>query len=141
MAERLEREREAEHAGSQGTDEEGRRLDTRGFKDAKKSLGWLSTIQMGQWRNHGRYGEHLEAMAPGKLGDKQLHGRSNIHMLVAEEGREFRAWRSTPSDFCFGIAGRGGPVNEWRYAGMGPPPDDLDAEEWRGSADPWPLDW
>lgn len=141
LAERLEREREERYAGSQETNEEGRRLDTRGFKEARDSLHWLNTIQMGQWRNHGRYGGDLEAMAPGTLGDSKLHGKESIHLVVSEDGREFRAWRSTPSGFCFGIAGRDGPPNEWRYAGMGPPPSDLAADEWHGLEDALPPDW
>jgi hypothetical protein len=36
--ERLRREREARHAGSDATDQEGRRLDRRGFNEVKAAL-------------------------------------------------------------------------------------------------------
>ena len=137
LAERLYKQREEQFAGSDETDEDGKRRDTRGFDEAKKSLHWLGVIQMGQWRNHDRYGDDLEAMAPGSLGDKMLHDKSKIHLSISDNRREYSAWRSTPSGWCFGIAGRGGPPNEQLYAGMGPPPDDLEADEWSG----WPIDW
>ncbi len=141
LAESKEREREERFAGSQETDEQGRRLDTRGFKDAKRSLQWLGTMQMGQWRNHNRYGSHLKTMAPGDLGDKMLLGRDEITLRVSADGTEFWAWRSTPSGFCFGIAGRGGPPNEWLYAGAKPPAGGIGEDEWRGVWEMPDLNW
>ena len=141
LAEKLMHEREVQFAGSQETDEDGRWLDRRGFKEATESLQRLGMIQMGQWRNNGRYGDDIESLQPGQLGDSRMHGKGNIHLVADKDGREYRAWRSTPSGFHFGIAGRDGPPNEWRYAGLKPPPDDLETDEWLGLEDPWPLDW
>ena len=141
LAERKDREREEAHAGSDETDDLGRRLDTRGFEDAKASLRWLSAAQMGQWRHHGRYRAELDEIAPGSLGEERLRGMAQIHLAVTSGGREFKAWRVTPSGFCFGIAGRDGPPNEWYYSGPVAPPESLEAGDWRGFGELPPPDW
>lgn len=141
-AERRQHDREQRYAGSDGVDEHGRRLDARGFVDARSSLRFLSTAQMGRWRNHDHYGSDLHEMFPGDTGERLLHGRDEVALQVTDDGREFWAWRRSASGWCFGIAGRDGPPNEYFYAGPEPPAGGIDSgADWRGLVDPLPPDW
>jgi hypothetical protein len=139
-AERLEREREARYAGSQETDEEGRRLDRRGFEEARESLRWLATVQTVWFQREGVYSADLDELQPGDLGDNALRGKASITLKTSEDQREFLAWRKAIADFYFGVAGKDG--SEWLYAGPAPPQGGLGfGVDWRPSDGPWPPDW
>ncbi len=52
--------RQMRNAGSQAVDEHGRRVDDREFAETCDALRWIETVQMGQHRNHGRFGEQVD---------------------------------------------------------------------------------
>jgi len=142
LAERLEFDRLSTYTGTNEVDEDGMRQDNAGFKDAKQGLTRLSVRMAAEHRKHGRYSNDVAAMLPGDLVDRLLHGKSGIHIQVAEDGQQYWAWKSTPSGFCFGIAGSEGNRSEWHYAGMSPPAGGIDSSaDWRGLFDDMPPDW
>jgi hypothetical protein len=139
-AERLEREREERYAGSDETDEEGRRLDRRGFEEARESLRWLKTVQTVWFQREDVYSADLDELQPGDLGDSALHGKAKITLKTSHDRREFWAWRKATADFYFGVAGKD--EGEWLYAGPAPPQGGLDSGvDWRPTDGPWPPDW
>jgi hypothetical protein len=119
-AEATQREREERYAGSLELDEDGRRLDSRGFDIAKESLMRLGTRQMAEYRRHGRYSP-ISQMFPNHSGDDFLHGQDSIEMRLTDDGHTFMAWRAATTGYIFGIAGRHGPPSEWLYEGDEPP--------------------
>jgi hypothetical protein len=140
MVEQFRREREERYAGSDETDEEGRRLDRRGFEEAQQSLRWLQTVQAARFREAGIYGDDLDDLQPGEIGDELLRGKATITLETSTDRHEFWAWRKTTSGFCFGVAGKGG--DEWLYAGPTQPGGGLDSEAaWQPVTGPWPPDW
>jgi hypothetical protein len=139
-AEFLKREREARYAGSDETDDQGRRLDRRGFEEARESLRWLATVQTVWFEREDVYSTDLEEVQPGDLGDSALRGKANITLRTSDDRREFWAWRKAIADFYFGVAGKDG--DEWRYAGPGPPQGGPGSgADWRPGDGPWPPDW
>jgi hypothetical protein len=136
----LEREREERYAGSEETDEEGRRLDRRGFQEARESLRWLATVQSVWFQREGVYSADLDELQPGDLGDSALRGKASITLIRSADRREFWAWRKTIPAFYFGVAGRDG--DEWLYAGPNRPQGGLGSGlDWRPADGPWPPDW
>jgi hypothetical protein len=139
-AERLEREREEWYAGSDETDDEGRRLDRRGFEEARESLRWLATVQAVWFQREGIYSRDLDELQPGDIGDNALRGKANITLKTSEDQREFWAWRKAIADFYFGVAGKDG--SEWLYAGPASPQGGLGSGvDWQPRDGSWPPDW
>lgn len=143
LAARLHAEHETLHAGSKAVDERGRRFDRRGFDQAQESLRKLSVRQMNEFRHHGRYGDNLDVLFPGPAQDNDyLKNKSQVMLVTTDDRQEFWAWRTTPSGFNFGIAGKGGPPQEWLYAGSDPPTGGINSDaDWRGVRDSSPPDW
>jgi hypothetical protein len=131
------------YAGSKAIDERGRRLDRRGFDQAQESLRKLSVRQMNEFRRHGRYGDDLDVLFPGPAQDDDyLMNKSQVTLATTVDRQEYWAWRATPSGFNFGIAGKGGPPEEWLYAGSDPPVGGIESHaDWRGVRDSPPPDW
>lgn len=122
LAEQAKLERLGRNAGMQGTDDEGRRLDQREFRETMDALMWLHTCQNGWYRNHGkRYREDLLL----KLGDSFVrHGlpeESGITLQVSKDGQSWYAWRRTVTGWCFAIGGKGPPPNLWEHDDSEPP--------------------
>lgn len=141
-AEAAQLQREERYAGSLETDEDGRRLDRRGFDVAKESLRRLATRQMAEHRRHGRYSE-MDQMFPNRSGDDFLHGQDRIEMRLSNDGQMFMAWRCATTGYVFSIAGEDGPPSEWLYEGE-EPPTGFPGEDTRWSqfgADPWCPNW
>lgn len=117
-----ERERLEQFAGVSGTDDEGRQLDQREFKETKEALRVLSGSQMGWFRNQGkRYRPELLDMvlsAWNTFGLPEAHG---IEMYVAKNGKHWWAWRRTVSGWCLGIGASAAPPDEWIYDAADPP--------------------
>jgi hypothetical protein len=140
MVEQFQCEREERYAGSDETDEEGRRLDRRGFEDAQESLRWLGTVQDARFRQTGAYSDDLDDLQPGDIGDELLRGKTNITLGTSADRREFWAWRNAITGFCFGVAARD--REEWLYAGSDPPRGGIDlGTAWMPVIGPWPPDW
>jgi hypothetical protein len=139
--ERLRREREARYAGSDTTDEDGRRLDRRGFNEVKAALFALGRGQTVLFQRHGRYSDDLRGELAAWLMD--LPESAGLTLDTSTDGRQFWAWGVTPPGFCFGIAGRDGADARWFYAGPAPPEGGLDSgADWRHPAeDPAHPEW
>jgi len=59
LTETRQAEHEVRYAGSDERDEEGRRLDRRGFSETRESLRWLSIRETNEYRARGRYNGDL----------------------------------------------------------------------------------
>jgi hypothetical protein len=139
--ERLRREREAGYAGSDATDQDGRRLDRRGFNEVKATLFAVGNGETVLFQRHGRYTSNLRGELAAWL--TELPEGSGLTVETSGDGRQFWAWSVTPTGFCFGIAGRGGAHAKWFYAGPAPPEGGLESgADWRhAAADPAHLEW
>lgn len=137
LVKRMQEEREARYVGINETDESGRRLDRRGFFEAKDSLQGLRGTQARVFERDGDYITDLDQLG----GDRFLHGKANVWLEVSPDHKEYLAWRATPSGFCFAVAGRNG--QDWLYAGPVPPADGPGSgADWKAMKDdPWPPDW
>ena len=119
-----ERARLKRYAGSNQTDEQGRRLDRREFKETIAALRYLSTCQMGWYRNRGRhYHADLLDRFRNDFTRQGLPAESGITMKVADDGQSWFAWRRTITGWCFAIGAGGPPPKEWEYDGPDPPDD------------------
>lgn len=111
------------HAGVDGVDEQGRRLDRREFKETTTTLRWIATCQMGWYRNTDvcRYrADLLDFVLDGPLGER-LPDQPLIHLHVSDDGRKWYAWRRTVSGWVFAIGAAGPPPDQWEYDGASPP--------------------
>ena len=139
--EKLRREREARYAGSDATDQDGRRLDRRGFNEVKAALFALGNGETVLFQRHGRYTSDVKGPLAAWL--PELPDRSGLAVVTYADGQQFWAWGVTPTGFCFGIAGRDGAHAKWLYAGPCPPEGGLDSgADWRHTgADPAHREW
>lgn len=119
-------ERQAENAGSQAVDENGRRVDDREFSETRDMLRLLATAAMGWHRRQGRFRSDVvgglytaDDFTKGKL--PANHGTQE---LVGVSGQEVVYWRETISGWVLGIAATwmdGRYFEERFYAGPTPP--------------------
>lgn len=117
-----EQERLQRHAGVEGTDEEGRRLDRREFKATTGALHWLSTCQSGRHRNQGgQYQMGLLQLLSSDFTRRGLPDDHGVTMKVAKDGQSWYAWRRTVSGWCFAIGAAGPDSDGWEYDGPDPP--------------------
>jgi hypothetical protein len=128
LAQRLESERELKFTGSDETDSEGCRLDTRGFKSARKVLDDVVLAQIIHYQNRAQYATKRD-LRSGKRGDRFQHPQ--LHLRLTEDQQEYWAWAVTPSGFVFGVAAQAGNPVEWKYAGKSPPVGPIAADDWR----------
>ncbi len=138
QVERLRRDREAQYAGSDATDEDGRRLARRGFNEVKQALFALGRGETVLFQRHGRYTDDLGGELAADLPED-----SRLMVDISTDERQFWAWGVTPTGYCFGIAGRDGTDAKWFYAGPTPPEGGLgSAADWRHAVtDPAHPDW
>jgi hypothetical protein len=116
---REEADRLKKFAGTDGTDEEGRRLDRREFKETRDALISLGTAHMGWYDRANRYrADLLEFFSMRGLPEE--HG---VEMVVSEDGQCWFAWRQTVTGWFFGIGSAGPPPDQWFYDGPQPPAD------------------
>lgn len=117
-----EQERLRRHAGSGSTDEEGRSLDRREFKETIDALLTIHTCQMGWFRNRGgRYRDDLLQILDDSLTRHGLPRESGVTLRVSEDGQSWYAWRQTVTGWCFAIGAAGAPPDQWKYDGAEPP--------------------
>ncbi len=108
------------YIGAEGTDAEGRRLDRREFKVTTRALEWLSSCQMGWFRNRGqRY--HREVVDVVAIGAPDLPADHGITVTVRPDGQAWFAWRRTVTGWCFAIGAEGAPPDQRFYDGPEPP--------------------
>jgi len=134
-----EQAKERRHAGSKEVDESGRRLDSRGFTEAKTFLLELSGLQLGFHRRSGRYAATQEILDPTEV----LLRDRDFELRAREDAQEYWAWKETPTGMVFGIAGRDGEWPVCQYQGDEAPAGGVDsAADWRHTAtDPALPDW
>jgi hypothetical protein len=131
--ERLRREREARYAGSDAIDQEGRRLDRRGFNEVKAALFAVGNGETVLFQREGRYTSNVRGPLAAWL--PELPDSSGLVVDTSPDGQQFWAWGLTPTGFCFGIAGRDGAHDKWFFAGPRPPEGGLDSgADWRHTA-------
>lgn len=124
-AERLRRESESEAAGSDGTDEDGRRLDNREFRETKAMLRKLLTSAMGSHASKGQLRRDLVGgVYTGKdFAKAGLPANPKIYTRVSSDGKTIWFWRETISGWFLGAAlaltDKG--FDEWLYAGPSAP--------------------
>lgn len=125
----LEQNRENEYqrnliryAGSSATNEDGRPLDRREFRETARALRWLYTCHSG-WYSKAPEGYKKDLLE--RLGDdfssQGLPAPSGICMRVSEDGQRWYAWRKTPSGRYFAIGASCKPPDQWLYDGPNPP--------------------
>jgi hypothetical protein len=139
LNERLRLEREARFAGSKELDEEGRRLDRRGFDAAKKLLFDISAYQYGVYQKRQRYAAGRDELDPSG----NLLGAHEFELRTSDDAQEYWAWVVTPTGVVFGMAGRGGDHPVWQYQGEEPPEGGINSDaDWRHVArDSAPPEW
>lgn len=139
-------ERQARNAGSQETDERGRRVDDREFPETRSALRLLGTSAMGWHRQHGRFRADLvdgvyDTSDFAKRGLPALHG---IQQHLRSDDREVMYWRETPSGWVLGLAltAEGEQFGEHLYSAA-EPPRGLPSEDTDGWGTPFatPPDW
>ena len=133
-------ERDRQFAASDDTDDEGRRLDRRGFSSTREALRRLALAQSGYWNSHGRFASLMELVS-----DK---GMSTL--LMAPETTVVRAstgawwgWSRSASGWVFAIGALGAQPLGWRYYdGPGVPEEGPLGTDWRTSdSGNWSGDW
>lgn len=104
-------------AGLVGIDESGRQLDQREFAETRRALQWLSTRQMGWYRNHGNryHGDMLDIA--GDFSRQGLPTDHGIELHVAEDGQSWWAGRRTITGWCFAVGAADPPPDQWEYDG------------------------
>jgi hypothetical protein len=142
-ANRIAKERQAEHerqiAGSKDVHADGRRVDNRGFYEAKGLLLELAGYEHFFFQRNGRYAEDQEDLA--SLG-VILRG-PEFEIVIEPDGREYRAWVETPGEYFFAVAARNGEQVANIYEGEAPPSGGLaSGVDWRNFRDdPAPPNW
>lgn len=145
-AERRRADRQAASAGSEDTDEEGRRLDDREFTETKAMLRVLQTSAMGWWRQRGYFRDDLIGGVYATK-DFEKRGLSTDHdtrSQVSPDGQQTWFWRKTISGCVLGVglAAKNRGFLEWLYSGAEPPTaGPLDAPDVWGQVFDTPPDW
>lgn len=107
-------------AGVEGEDDKGLRRDRREFAGTKKVLNHLFYMQMGWYRNLGRFRPDILDI----LGDVTREGlpqEHGIEVRVGNDGQGWYAWRRTVGGWYFGIGGGSDLTTEWQFDGPEPP--------------------
>ena len=131
-------ERQAENAGSQETDDEGRRVDDRQFAETRDMLRVLQTSAMGWYRQRGVFRDDLigGVYRPDDFTKRGLPAEHGMQSRVSRNGQEVMYWRATVSGWVFGLAvtADGGTFGEHLYGGSQPPVG-LPSAGWAGWGD------
>lgn len=146
IAQRKVDERRAARADSPATNQHGQRLDDREFIETREALRWVSTVQLGQHRNRGRF--HPDVVN-GWLGVKDFTKRGlpedhGVTSRVNADGSVWWAWRTTVSGWVLGIANVavGDSFHEYLYAGPElPGASPLESPDLWGEVWGTPPDW
>jgi hypothetical protein len=115
-------ERQAKTAGSEGTDERGRRIDDREIAETRDALRLLENSAMGWYRQRGVFRDDLVGAVYGEedFTRRGLPAEHGVEQRVSADGQEVAYWRRTVSGWVLGlgVAARGdGDFGEYLYAG------------------------
>ena len=108
-------------AGVDRADDEGRRLDRRGFQETQDALMWLHTCHMGWWRHDNRYVEGLLDRISDPDHAKGLTLEAGYQEYVAKDGSWWYCWRRAESNWVFAIGASSPPSDQWQFDGPEPP--------------------
>ncbi len=141
--EKLERlEQQKMYEGSAAVDEDGRRLDRRGFDETKTSLLTLASFQAGHFQRKGRYAANLEDILPTTMARLIDIDPAQIVVNTSDVGDEYWMYAGTPANFYLGVAGRHGDHPTWLYVGDTQPLAGIDMDDWRHVVnDPAHIEW
>lgn len=135
---RLQRQYEC----SSAVDDDGRRLDRRGFADTKTSLVTLASFQAGHFQRNERYAANLEDILPTSMARLIDIDPAQIVVNTNDVEDEYWMYAGTPANFYFGVAGRHGNLPTWLYAGDAQPLGGIDTDDWRHVVnDPGHIEW
>lgn len=114
-------EQERRHAGSNATDEGGRRLDRREFDVTIDALRFVKICQDNWHRKNGVYrADILKMLSDSFTG---LPTPSGIELKVSDDGQSWYACRRAVTGWCFALGAAGPPPDEWEFDGPEPPLD------------------
>ncbi len=138
-----QQEREQRYAGSDELDSSGRRMDRRGFAEAKNQLGIVDMLQSAHWNTHGYYTIDMSRLAPSSSVSVQLINATEIELRTNQGRTTYWAWTATPSGYKFGTAGNSDTRGVWHYAGKEDPAGGPEEDSrWRHViTDPAHPDW
>ncbi|KAB7746559.1 hypothetical protein GA707_03490 [Nostocoides sp. F2B08] len=119
-------ERQAATAGSEETDERGRRVDDREIAQTRDALRLLQTSAMGWHTRRGGFRADLIGSVYGEedFMRRGLPANHGIEQRVSADKQEVAYWRRTVSGWVLGlgiVAQRGGAFGEYLYAGQDAP--------------------
>lgn len=139
--ERLGREaedRETRYAGSKERDESLRRLDRRGFSQAKEALYSVALVQHNFWERERRYSRIVAELDSAGLFFKE----ALPEISISPEGDTWWAWLHTTAGYVLGIGGRSGERSLWHFGSDDPPSSGPPTAGWHedGTAQGHP-DW
>jgi hypothetical protein len=126
-AERRKADRYAAHAGSTDVDQNGWRLDRRGFTDTRLALKNLDLAQTSYHGLHGSYATIDELMAD-PAAKNLLQDTTGLEVHVDDDGRW--AWRRSASGWTFAI-GRDPSSGPWYFDDADPPTASPPGTGWR----------
>jgi len=119
-----------EFAGVPGTDESGRQLDQREFRETCAALRWLATCEMGHYRTRKAYRGDLLPIVESHFERDGLPDDHGINVCFHPGGQSWYAVRQTVSGWWFGIGAAGPPPDQWLYDGSSPPVGFPGEPEW-----------
>jgi hypothetical protein len=132
-------ERAARWAGSRGHDSRGRRLDRRGFREAKNSCTVLGNLQESFYERHGHYAGAVDQIDPDGVLMDMFPGALTS---ASADRQTYMVWSATPAEYVFAVSGRNGEHGRWEYAGERPPDGGVGSDDdWRGPLDESHPDW
>lgn len=126
-------------AGVPGVDAEGRQLDRREFTETARALELLDAFAAADYRD-GEYRSDVADRQGGHMFD--LPDDHGLNVEVSDSGKSYRAWRRTPSGWCFAI-GRSGKASFTHYCDGPEPPTTFptNAPPWSDTeTSNWPVD-
>lgn len=134
-------ERDRQFAASDDTDDEGRRLDRRGFSSTREALRRLALAQSGYWNSHRRFASMAELVSDAGLSTLLVMPET---ITIANGSAEaWWAWSRSESGWVFAIGALGAQPLGWRYFdGPEAPGEGPLGTDWRISdRGNWNGDW
>lgn len=133
LNERAAQEHERRYADSKGLNEYGRRLDRRGFREARDLLDKVHLYQHGHYKRSARFAADRAALDPGR-GLPSI----DLELVTAEDSSAYHAWTETPTGVVFGFSQQDGDFNNyWVFVEEEPPVGGVGEDErWHHMSDP-----
>jgi len=125
------KQRLIDNIGVVGTDESGRQLDQREFRETRDALRFLATCHMGHYQNRGqRYRADLLPIVESHFVRDGLPEDHGVETHVSRDGQRWYATRQVVTGWWFAIGADGPPPDEWLYDGPEPPEGFPNERQW-----------